>query len=112
MGNRSIEASPAQSRARSSQDQLSFEALLPGPVAAMSQPELEAHLTVVYTALTEPSAPVRERGQTLLYLQSLAAVPRVSNLLINSTFLLLLLRYGGVWGGRGKRQVGGEGSGG
>lgn len=73
-------------------DQLPFEALLPETVRAMPPPELEAHLTVAYNALTEASAPVRQKGQTLLYLQSLALIPRVANLLVNSTFLVLLLR--------------------
>lgn len=73
-------------------DQLPFEAFLPETVSAMHPPELEAHLTVAYNALSESSAPVRQKGQTLLYLQSLASIPRVANLLVNSTFLALLLR--------------------
>lgn len=94
VGNRSEDlANPAHARGgRPSRDQLPFEALLPETVFAMLPPDLEAHLTVVYNALTEASASVRQRGQTLLYLQSLAPVPRVANLLINSTFLVLLLR--------------------
>lgn len=73
-------------------DQLPFEPLLPETVSAMQTPQLEAHLTVAYNALTEGSSPVRQKGQTLLYLQSLAAIPRVANLVVNSTFLALLLR--------------------
>ncbi|CAN0485401.1 unnamed protein product, partial [Ectocarpus sp. 8 AP-2014] len=73
-------------------DQLPFEPLLPATVSAMPPPQLEAHLTVAYNALAEASAPVRQRGQTLVYLQSLAPIPRVANLLVNSTFLVLLLR--------------------
>ncbi|CAN0559140.1 unnamed protein product, partial [Ectocarpus sp. 12 AP-2014] len=73
-------------------DQLPFEPLLPATVSAMPPPQLEAHLTVAYNALAEASAPVRQRGQTLVYLQSLAPIPRVANLLVNSSFLVLLLR--------------------
>lgn len=73
-------------------DQLPFEPLFPETVSAMPPAQLEAHLTVAYNALTEGSAPVRQKGQTLLYLQSLAPIPRVANLLVNSTFLALLLR--------------------
>ena len=79
-------------RAEPSRDQLPFETLPLGAVNAMPPPALEAHLTVAYNALTEALAPVRQTGQTLLYLQSLAPIPRVANLLINSTFLVLLLR--------------------
>lgn len=94
VGNKSIEPSSlSPSRAtRSSKDQLSFEAYLPGTVAAMSFQDLEAHLHVVYNVLDDPSAPVRRRGQTLLYLQSLAPITQVSNLMLNTAFLVLLLR--------------------
>lgn len=73
-------------------DQLPFEPLLPENVSALHPPQLEAHLTLAYNALTEGPGPVRQKGQTLLYLQSLAPIPRVANLLVNSTFLALLLR--------------------
>ncbi|CAN0350144.1 unnamed protein product, partial [Hapterophycus canaliculatus] len=72
--------------------QLPFEALLPAAVSAMPPPGLEAHLTLAYNALTDASAPVRRKGQTLVYLQSLAPIPHVANLLLNSTFLVVLLR--------------------
>lgn len=92
VSNRPVGSTPPHV-SRSSRDQLPFEALLPGVVSAMPPLDLEAHLTVVYNALTEVSASVRQRGQTLLYLQSLAQVPRAANLIINSTFLVLLLRW-------------------
>ena len=93
VSSRGIEPARAHhARAEPSRDQLPFEALQLGVVSAMPPPALEAHLTVAYNALTEALAPVRQTGQTLLYLQSLAPIPRVSNLLINSTFLVLLLR--------------------
>ena len=90
VGSRCVE--PTRAQAEPSRDQLPFEALPLGVVSAMPPPALETHLTVAYNALTETQAPVRQTGQTLLYLQSLAPIPRVSNLLINSTFLVLLLR--------------------
>lgn len=92
VGSRSVDSAGFPSASPSRFGQLPFEPLLPATVSAMPPPKLEAHLTVAYNALAEASAPVRQRGQTLVYLQSLAPIPRVSNLLVNSTFLVLLLR--------------------
>lgn len=88
----SSQAGEPPGRPRFSRDQLTFEALNPGRAATLSPHDLEVHLYNVYNALAGSSAPVRQRGQILLYLQSLAPVPRVANVIINSTFLALLLR--------------------
>ncbi|CAM9368748.1 unnamed protein product, partial [Scytosiphon promiscuus] len=92
LDSRGLSSSSSGSASSSRVDQLPFEALPPAAVSAMPPPCLEAHLTLAYNALTEVAAPVRRQGQTLVYLQSLAPIPRVANLLVNSTFLVVLLR--------------------
>lgn len=66
--------------------------LLPAEVSAMADKALNDHLAAVYSDLTEAAAHAWKRGQTLLYLQSLAGVPRLATILINSIFLGELLR--------------------
>ncbi|CAM9753050.1 unnamed protein product, partial [Choristocarpus tenellus] len=88
-GNETIEV---QSPIMYVSEALPFEAHPLSAVSDMSQLELETFLTKVYTALSSTATNPHEKVQMVGYLHTLVLEPAVANLLVNSTFLLLLLR--------------------
>ena len=70
---------------------LTFAALSADELNRAPQPELEAHLRLVYQSLAS-GADVNAKMNVLAYLHPLAHVARVANIVINSSFLSLLLR--------------------
>jgi serine/threonine-protein kinase ULK4 len=61
-------------------------------VSLIESPKIEGHLNDLYNSISSPSSSVAERVNALLYFESIIVNSSVSNRLINSAFMNLLVK--------------------
>lgn len=59
---------------------------------SIETPQIEPHLNELYSGISSPSTTINEKINSLLYFESIVVNSQVSNRLINSAFMGLLVK--------------------
>jgi hypothetical protein len=93
IGNKEIEKTAEQYQPNYDPSQLSFIPWGPEQVLLkIESPQIEPHLNELYQSISSPNSSVNEKVNALLYFESIIINSQVSNRLINSAFMNLLVK--------------------